>query len=135
MLATYVPRMHNENLEIKIAGSSPRPQVHGRFLSCLSNLVPIKCKLPERHQKEGKERKENGRGVAFPLSFPFGFPPFPFPFHACHTVRLLIGTWSPHHQTILLPTKLPSRIELISLALFLTFMIGSFLTVTFFSYL
>jgi len=77
--------MCNNNLEIRIAGSSFRPQIHGRFLSFLSNLVPIKRELPERHQKNGKERKENGRGFAFPLSFPFGFLPFPFPFHACHS--------------------------------------------------
>ena len=107
MLATYVRRMRNKHLEIRIAGSSSRPQVHGRFLSCLSDLVTIKCKLLDRRQKA---QRKMGEGLLFPSLFPLIFPPSHFPStHA--TVRLLIGTWSPHHQTILLPTKSPSRID------------------------
>ena len=98
MLATYVRRMRNTNLEIRIAGPSSRPQVHRRFLSCLSNLVTINvsCLTDVKRAKEGKE---NGRGVAFPLSFPFGFPPFPFPFHACHSqaANRYLVTSPPNH--------------------------------------
>ena len=110
MLATYVRRMGNKNLEIRIAGSSSRPQIHGRFLSCLSDLVTIKCKLLDRRQKGQRKEGKMGEELLFPSLFPFVFPPSHFPStHA--TVRLLIGTWSPHHQTILLPMKSPSRID------------------------
>ena len=61
-----------------------------------------------------------GEGLLFPSLFPLVFPPSHFPStHA--TVRLLIGTWSPHHQTILLPTKSRSRIDETQLSIILNF--------------
>ena len=75
-----------------------------------SDLVTIKCKLLDRSQKGQRKEGKMGEGLLFPSLFPLVFPPSHFPStHA--TVRLLIGTWSPHHQTILLPTKSPSRID------------------------
>ena len=76
MLATYVRRMGNKNLEIRIAGSSSRPQVHGRFLSCLSDLVTIKCKLLDRRQKGQRKEGKMVEELLFPL-FSLWFSPLP----------------------------------------------------------
>ena len=69
-----VRRMGNKNLEIRIAGSSSRPQVHGRFLSCLSDLVTIKCKLLDRRQKGQRKEGKMGEELLFPSLFPLVSP-------------------------------------------------------------
>ena len=45
MLATYMRHMHNDNLEIRIAGSSCRPQLLLLLLSLLSVIYFIYYKL------------------------------------------------------------------------------------------
>ena len=56
-------------------------------------------KVAWQASKGAKEGKENGRGVAFPLSFPFHFPSFTFLFHACHSqaANRYLVTSPPNH--------------------------------------
>ena len=42
MLATYMPRMCNKNLEIRIAGSSCRPQLNSQNAVCITLSPPHK---------------------------------------------------------------------------------------------